>query len=81
MKSIPQFTQTGTPITMPAMTFTAPGSSSTINAGTGWYKANDASHQAYAAISGWVSLACLHRFVADRSQLRLPRRVLCRHRR
>jgi glucan 1,3-beta-glucosidase len=59
MKSIPQYTQTGTPITMPAMTFTAPSASSTINAGTGWYKANDASRQAYAAISGWVLLASL----------------------
>jgi glucan 1,3-beta-glucosidase len=52
MESIPQLTQTRTPITMPGPTFTAPGTTSTIDAGSGWYNANDANRQAYAQISG-----------------------------
>ncbi|WWC69986.1 uncharacterized protein I206_103930 [Kwoniella pini CBS 10737] len=52
MDAIYQYTQTGNVITMPAPTFTSPGSSATIDAGNGWYNANADSRQAYAAISG-----------------------------
>lgn len=51
MTSLPQFTQTGTPITMPGPTFTSPSSSATINVGNGWFNANH-NRQAFAAISG-----------------------------
>lgn len=52
MSLLPQYTQTGTPITMPGPTFTSPGSSATIDAGNGWFNANANDKQAYAAISG-----------------------------
>jgi glucan 1,3-beta-glucosidase len=53
MTSLPQYTQTGNPVTMPAATYTSPGSksSATINAGNGWFKA-EVNQAAYAAISG-----------------------------
>ncbi|WVQ73941.1 hypothetical protein IAR50_003522 [Cryptococcus sp. DSM 104548] len=52
MSKLPQYTQTGTPITASAPTFTSPGSSATIDAGNGWANANADSRSAYAAISG-----------------------------
>ncbi|WVR06874.1 hypothetical protein IAU60_003910 [Kwoniella sp. DSM 27419] len=47
--SLYQYTQIADPITMPAATFTAPGSSSTIDAGNGWYQPSD-TRKAYAPI-------------------------------
>ncbi|KAL7421974.1 hypothetical protein Q5752_003746 [Cryptotrichosporon argae] len=52
MSSLPQYTQTATPITMPAATYTSPGSGATISAGSGWFNANDDARSAYAAVSG-----------------------------
>lgn len=51
MSSIAQFTQTGTPLTAPAPTFTSPGSSATINAGDGWAQPSN-SRLAYVPVSG-----------------------------
>ncbi|KAK4689279.1 glucan 1,3-beta-glucosidase, partial [Tremellales sp. Uapishka_1] len=51
LASLPQYTQTGTPITMPALTYTSPGSSQTIGAGNGWANLN-VNQQNYAAVSG-----------------------------
>lgn len=52
MSLLPQYTQTGTPITMPAATFTQPGNSgATIAAGDGW--ANDAQNRRkYVPVAG-----------------------------
>ncbi|ODN80622.1 hypothetical protein L202_02809 [Cryptococcus amylolentus CBS 6039] len=52
MSKLPQYTQTGTPITASAPTFTSPGSSATIDAGNGWANANANTRSAYVAISG-----------------------------
>ncbi|KAK8864596.1 hypothetical protein IAR55_001846 [Kwoniella newhampshirensis] len=52
MDSLPQYTQTGTPITMPGPTFTSPGSTATISAGSGWFNAAADSRQAYVEIAG-----------------------------
>ncbi|WVQ79932.1 hypothetical protein IAT38_002033 [Cryptococcus sp. DSM 104549] len=52
MSKLPQYTQTATPITMPAETFTKPGSTETISAGDGWFSAVANDRQNYAAISG-----------------------------
>ena len=52
MVSLPQYTATGTPITMPAATYTKPGSSETISAGSGWANVNADSRQAFVPISG-----------------------------
>ncbi|WWD17096.1 hypothetical protein CI109_101533 [Kwoniella shandongensis] len=52
MDSLPQYTQTGTPITMPGPTFTSPGSSATISAGSGWFNAAGDTRQAYVAVAG-----------------------------
>jgi len=49
---VPQYTQTRAPITLPAPTFTSPGSTQTINAGNGWFNPNDDSRMAYTAIGG-----------------------------
>lgn len=51
MTRLPQYTQTANPITLPAQTLTAPGSSSTIDMGSGWANAND-KRKAYAAVKG-----------------------------
>lgn len=51
MTSLAQLTQTGTPITMPAETFTSPGSSETINVGDGWFNAAN-TRRAYATVAG-----------------------------
>ena len=51
MSSLAQYTQTGTPVTLPGPTYTKPGSSETIDAGSGWFNAAD-TRQAYVAISG-----------------------------
>lgn len=52
MSLLAQYTQTGTPITMPGPTFTSPGSTATLNAGNGWFNADAGDKQAYAAVSG-----------------------------
>ncbi|WWC94566.1 hypothetical protein V866_001413 [Kwoniella sp. B9012] len=51
MQSIYQYTQTGEPITMPAPTFTSPGSSATIDAGDGWANPSADSRKAYASFT------------------------------
>ena len=52
MASIAQMTQTGTPLTAPAPTFTSPGSeSATIDAGDGWAQPSN-SRRAYVPVSG-----------------------------
>lgn len=51
MSSVPQMTQTGTPITVPGPTFTSPGSSATIDAGDGWANPSN-SRRAYVPVSG-----------------------------
>jgi glucan 1,3-beta-glucosidase len=51
MSSIAQFTQTGTPLTAPAPTFTSPGGSATIDAGDGWAQPSN-SRLAYVPVSG-----------------------------
>ncbi|RXK39337.1 glucan 1,3-beta-glucosidase [Tremella mesenterica] len=48
---LPQYTQTGTPISMPGPTFTSPGSSATIDSGNGWANANADGRQAYVAVA------------------------------
>lgn len=53
MTLIPQYTSTGTPVTMPGPTFTKPGTSETISAGSGWAQAAD-NRQAAVAVSGCV---------------------------
>jgi hypothetical protein len=53
MSLLYQYTQTGTPITMPGPTYTHPGSSETINAGNGWFKA-EANQQYYAPVAKYV---------------------------
>ncbi|WRT66567.1 uncharacterized protein IL334_003526 [Kwoniella shivajii] len=52
MEAIYQYTQTADPITMPAATFTSPGSTATIDAGNGWANPSADNRKAYAAISG-----------------------------
>lgn len=52
MTLLPQYTTTGTPVTMPAETFTSPGSSETINVGDGWANAQDDTRSAFVPISG-----------------------------
>ncbi|BEI86816.1 hypothetical protein CcaverHIS002_0701620 [Cutaneotrichosporon cavernicola] len=52
MNQIPQYTKTGTPITMPGPTYTNPAKpSETINAGTGWANSNDGLGQAYVKVA------------------------------
>jgi pyruvate/2-oxoglutarate dehydrogenase complex dihydrolipoamide acyltransferase (E2) component len=52
MNQIPQYTRTGTPITMPVPTYTNPAKpSETINAGTGWANPNDGLGQAYVKVA------------------------------
>nr|ODN93000.1 glucan 1,3-beta-glucosidase [Cryptococcus depauperatus CBS 7855] len=51
MSKLPQYTQTGTRITMPGPSYTKPGSSETIDAGNGWFNADAGAHQAYATIA------------------------------
>lgn len=53
MTLLPQYTSTGTPITMPGPTYTKPGSTQTVSAGSGWAQAAD-NRQAYVAVSGCV---------------------------
>ncbi|WWC89117.1 uncharacterized protein L201_004035 [Kwoniella dendrophila CBS 6074] len=52
MDAIYQYTQTGDVITMPAPTFTSPGSTETIDAGNGWANPSADNRKAYATISG-----------------------------
>ncbi|OCF39284.1 glucan 1,3-beta-glucosidase [Kwoniella heveanensis CBS 569] len=49
--SLYQYTQIADPITLPAATFTSPGSTATIDAGDGWHQPSD-TRKAYAAITG-----------------------------
>ncbi|WVW84155.1 hypothetical protein I302_106184 [Kwoniella bestiolae CBS 10118] len=51
MDAIYQYTQTADPITMPAPTFTSPGSSATIDAGNGWANPSADNRKAYASFS------------------------------
>jgi glucan 1,3-beta-glucosidase len=52
MTDLPQYTRTATPITMPAPTYTSPGSTATFDAGSGWFNAAAGSNQAYTPIAG-----------------------------
>lgn len=52
MANIPQYTQTGTPITMPAATYTNPAKpTETFDAGNGWANPNDSKRMAYAPVA------------------------------
>lgn len=51
MTSIPQFTQTGTPITLPGPTHTSNLTGSAIDAGNGWFNPKDTA-LAYVPVSG-----------------------------
>lgn len=48
---VAQFTATADPVTMPGPTFTAPDSTSTIDAGNGWHNPSDSPRKAFAPIS------------------------------
>ena len=52
MDLLPQYTQTGVPISLPGPTYTSPGSTATIDAGNGWFNPNVDTRQAYAAVTG-----------------------------
>jgi len=51
MTLLPQYTTTGTPVTMPPATYTSPGSTETISAGNGWANAQN-TQAAFVPISG-----------------------------
>jgi glucan 1,3-beta-glucosidase len=51
MTLLPQYTTTGSPVTMPVPTYTKPGSSETIDAGNGWANAQN-TQSAFVPISG-----------------------------
>lgn len=52
MALIPQYTQTGTPITMPAATFTNPANPTEVfDAGNGWANPTDSPRKAYAPVA------------------------------
>ena len=53
MTRLPQYTATGTPITMPAPSFTSADSTKTFNAGNGWFNAA-VTPSAHATIAGYV---------------------------
>lgn len=52
MTLLPQYTTTGTPVTMPGPSFTSPGSTETINAGNGWANAQGDTRSAFVPVSG-----------------------------
>jgi len=51
MTLLPQYTTTGSPVTMPPATYTSPGSTETISGGNGWAVAAD-NQSAFVPISG-----------------------------
>jgi len=50
MTNLPQYTQTGSPVTMPGPSYTTPGSSATFDVGNGWVNTAD-TRQAWAPIA------------------------------
>jgi glucan 1,3-beta-glucosidase len=52
MSSLPQYTPTATPVTLPGPTHTPPGKQEAFDFGSGWYKANDNARREFAPIAG-----------------------------